>query len=406
MLWAGRCLPPHHQRRFDVAADAIEEVAARHRLHLTRRGDRRGVDRPRVAAVHRVADDAVRAAVDNDREQPVAAQRHLLGDQRVVAGRHDHRRAAGPRRDADDLAPGRARHADPVDGAVGREHRHLDLGVIAGDLLRPGRGQQIMLPFAAVAELDRGERARRAMRVGQLDLGGARQAVGAGQDRPVGRRIGAEPVIIGLLEEVAILRRGAGSGIAGVPEPRAVGAPRAAAAAAGTLDVGDRAIDLAPGPGIVDVERAHLAAARRQADGDQLAVERRHVPVQRDAAVGRELADVEHHATRGGVARQRQRRQHRLLRLGKIGQREQLAARDLHPPVGGREAVLQPQQLACHRGAGRLGVEIGARAGVLRRDPCLDGGVVTIFEPALRIGDAHSLICVVGDRVAGRAGRG
>ena len=125
----------------------------------------------------------------------------------------------------------------------------------------------------------------------------------------------AKLVEINLLEEM-LVRGGPflGRGIARVENPGAVRVPRRAAAARRILHARNFVRPPLTRGRVVNVERAVLAALLRKRHRHQLAVPRRHEPVNRHAAVRRELVRIEHHRFVREVARRFERDEHRLLR--------------------------------------------------------------------------------------------
>ena len=95
--------------------------------------------------------------------------------------------------------------------------------------------------------------------------------------------------------------------IARVVEARAVGVPGHASAGRAAVDARDRRAGFFAGGDFVDVHVAALAAALRERDRDQLAVERRDVEVDLGAARRVELIGVEDDALGCGIVGRLQR---------------------------------------------------------------------------------------------------
>ncbi len=203
-------------------------------------------------------------------------------------------------------------------------------------------------------------------------------------------------VVIGLL-----LAHGRRIGVAGVGEGPAVRGPGHRA----RPGAGDAIGQHLAGGHVDDAQRAALVAAEGRAEGDEPAVVRGRVPVERGGGVAGQLVGVEQGAGRGHpVAVDVPDHQHRLLVAGPAVDREQPPAPDRRRPgpargVEGAEPLDQ---------AGPVGPGVDHRpgAGVVRRHPGPGVGGVAVLQPAVGVGHLHAVVHV-DDVVAarGRSGR-
>src|SRR3954462_6915789 len=113
--------------------------------------------------------------------------------------------------------------------------------------------------------------------------------------------IGTELVEIDLLMELPVGFRPLLARIARIPECRAIGFPGQAAAGRRRLNLWDRIADRRSRRGVVDVQRADLAAALRQRDGEKLAVRRWPVPIDGRGSPGVEGVRVEQDRAAGRI---------------------------------------------------------------------------------------------------------
>ena len=192
----------------------------------------------------------------------------------------------------------------------------------------------------------------------------------------------------------------AGARIARVEQPAAVGGEGGAAAGGAVLHVLDDVGQRLAGGDVVDVQVAALGAALGQRDGDALAVERRHVPVDGGVAARVERHRIEEHAL--GPERRRAAHHEERLLLGRLRLHgEELSAAPAQAAPHGRARLHERGDARADGRHARQRREERARPLVLRVRPGAHLGVLAVFEPAVVVarvdaGDA------AGDRALGR----
>jgi hypothetical protein len=304
----------------------------------------------------------------------------LGGRRRIERGAHDAalRRVEG--RDADERGT-----------VVGERERRRDL--LAGD----GGGPDARAAFEDVDVV-----------AGPADEDVDDEPLPVGRDRDVGPGLrigvlrphdrvvlpaGAERVQVdGAVVLVAV-------GIAGVGEPGAVGLPRHAAGPGG----GDRLAPVGAVAGIEDAEHGVLAAALAGADRDEGAVGRGGEPVDGVRRVMRAHGRVEQDDRRHGGVGGRPPGEQELLGARGAFDAEQVGATHLHA-TDDRQLHQRDEALVPRPTIG-TGIERLTGVLVLAGDPLADLRRVTVFQPAIGVGDLDAVEDVDDLLAPGRRGQ-
>ena len=177
-------------------------------------------------------------------------------------------------------------------------------------------------------------------------------------------------------------------------KPDAIGVPRDAAARRSPIHPRHYIGERLSRRHIVHGHVAAFAAALRHRHSHPFAVERWHIEVDLDAALGVHLVGIDQHALRRGIVRRLQRHQHHLF-LGRLRlQCEQRASAIVHREISRRLPPDQLLQLLRYGSTHRQAIEVSSRLFVLRVAPGLHRRVSGIFQPAIVVDHLDAVVSI------------
>ncbi len=281
-----------------------------------------------------------------------------------------------------------------VQAVASPQHGAHDLVVETCDLTPVAtRHPQPVGELAAVAVGHAREHVARAHARGEPHFGNAREL--ASDHVPI--RLGglAEAVEVDLLEEMQILWRPfALVRVARVPKARGVRVPRDAAAARRVVDARNAIAEIPACGHVVDSDGTVLAAARRQTNGDEAAIQRWFEEVDGDRTARIEQVGVDDHALAREIVRRAEHHQQRLLLRRLVLDREQNPAALAQIVVVRRELGREGTDPRADRRTRGDRVQMRAGVAILRFPPLAHLGRERILEPTIGIDDGHTVVGV------------